>query len=71
MHDEEDFPEPNAFRPERFIAQSPTDQERKSPPDPRTYVFGYGRRWAPSRSAFQLIKLILTIPKSLPGKAPC
>jgi len=49
MHDGEDFPEPNVFRPERFIVQSPTDRERKSPPDPRTYVFGYGRRVCPGK----------------------
>ena len=41
MHDENDFPEPNEFKPERF-----TDGHKlfKDIPDPRNFAFGYGRR---------------------------
>ncbi|KAK0194555.1 cytochrome P450 [Armillaria mellea] len=41
LHDENDFPEPNEFRPERF-----TDGHKlfEDIPDPRNFAFGYGRR---------------------------
>ncbi|KAK0224000.1 cytochrome P450 [Armillaria fumosa] len=46
LHDENDFPEPNEFRPERF-----TDGHKlfKDIPDPRNFAFGYGRRICPGR----------------------
>jgi len=46
LHDENDFPEPNEFRPERF-----TDGYKlfKDIPDPRNFAFGYGRRICPGR----------------------
>ncbi|SJL10574.1 uncharacterized protein ARMOST_13962 [Armillaria ostoyae] len=46
LHDENDFPEPNEFRPERF-----TDGHKlfKDIPDPSSFAFGYGRRVCPGR----------------------
>ncbi|KAK0484583.1 cytochrome P450 [Armillaria novae-zelandiae] len=46
LHDENDFPEPDEFRPERF-----TDGHKlfKDIPDPRDFAFGYGRRICPGR----------------------
>ncbi|KAJ7215314.1 cytochrome P450 [Mycena haematopus] len=37
MHDESVYPDPFVFDPERFMGNSPQ-------PDPRDYVFGFGRR---------------------------
>jgi len=39
------YPDPHAFRPERFL--TPVDAETKKRMDPRTYVFGAGRRRCP------------------------
>ncbi|KAI4666122.1 uncharacterized protein J4E78_003589 [Alternaria triticimaculans] len=44
-HDPEVYPEPMVFRPERFL-ETPT---HKSEPDPRNFIFGYGRRICPGR----------------------
>lgn len=43
--DETVYPEPNAFKPERFLV--PVDSETKKRMDPRNYVFGAGRRRCP------------------------
>lgn len=40
MHDAEMYPDPMKFSPERFLSQKPQ-------PDPRKYVFGFGRRVCP------------------------
>ncbi|KAH9846774.1 cytochrome P450 [Lenzites betulinus] len=45
LHDEDEYPDPDVFRPERFI---PRDG-RAVPRDPRTLVFGFGRRICPGR----------------------
>ncbi|EUC35841.1 hypothetical protein COCCADRAFT_2996 [Bipolaris zeicola 26-R-13] len=45
MHDPAVYRDPMAFRPERFIAS----EGREAEPDPRTHVFGYGRRICPGR----------------------
>ncbi|KAI0666410.1 cytochrome P450 [Trametes maxima] len=43
LHDEQEYPNPEEFRPERFEVP-----EGKEPPrDPRTLVFGFGRRLCP------------------------
>ncbi|KAJ7608414.1 cytochrome P450 [Roridomyces roridus] len=42
-HDEQVFPDPFAFRPERFL-----DKEN-TPPEPNTIAFGWGRRICPGR----------------------
>ena len=39
-HDPEVYTDPDVFRPERFIAEN----GETLPPDPRTLVFGFGRR---------------------------
>jgi len=39
------YPEPEAFRPERFLA--PADEPAARRRDPRNYVFGFGRRRCP------------------------
>ncbi|KAH9917085.1 cytochrome P450 monooxygenase [Fomitopsis serialis] len=44
--DEEVYPEPSAFRPERFLGLSGEEAEQL---DPRNIVFGHGRRICPGR----------------------
>ncbi|KAF5370311.1 hypothetical protein D9758_006887 [Tetrapyrgos nigripes] len=47
LHDPTDFPNPHAFIPDRFIPTSPFNpniDKSISPPDPRDFAFGYGRR---------------------------
>ena len=41
--DESLYPEPNVFRPDRFMV--PVDKEAERRRDPRSYVFGFGRRF--------------------------
>ena len=43
--DEVAYPDPNSFKPERFL--EPIDAETKKRMDPRNYVFGAGRRRCP------------------------
>ncbi|KDQ57981.1 hypothetical protein JAAARDRAFT_253315 [Jaapia argillacea MUCL 33604] len=45
LHDESLFPNPNKFDPDRFLEKADEQTERKR--DPRTYVFGFGRRRCP------------------------
>lgn len=42
MHDEAVYKNPSAFDPERFI---PGEITSAVPPDPRNFVFGFGRRY--------------------------
>lgn len=44
MHDPEVYPDPEVFRPERFIREGRLDV---SPRDPFQYIFGFGRRYVP------------------------
>ncbi|KAF5387427.1 hypothetical protein D9757_007798 [Collybiopsis confluens] len=41
--DPESYPEPEVFRPERYLGANPQ-------PDPRKFVFGYGRRLCPGNA---------------------
>jgi cytochrome P450 len=58
-HDPNVYPDPMVFRPERYL-ESPTQ------PDPRQFVFGYGRRICPGRhvadnALFVTIAQVLTV----------
>lgn len=46
-HDPELYKDPMAFNPQRFL---PTTQNPFSEPDPRSFVFGFGRRACPGRT---------------------
>ena len=45
------YPDPDAFRPERFLSTSPESpiagDEKQMGTDPRQFVFGFGRRRCP------------------------
>lgn len=45
-NDKETYPEPDLFNPDRFLAQ---DSKSELPMDPRSFVFGVGRRYATLR----------------------
>ncbi|PPR04944.1 hypothetical protein CVT26_012772 [Gymnopilus dilepis] len=45
LRDETLFPDPEAFRPERFMEEVSPEMERKR--NPQNYVFGFGRRECP------------------------
>ncbi|EMD36558.1 hypothetical protein CERSUDRAFT_138257 [Gelatoporia subvermispora B] len=46
LHDPDEYPEPEVFRPERFVKDGKLDPEVK---DPSTAAFGFGRRICPGR----------------------
>jgi len=46
LHNEEDFPEPDSFKPERFMKNGQLDPTVR---DPATAAFGFGRRICPGR----------------------
>ncbi|TFK24849.1 cytochrome P450, partial [Coprinopsis marcescibilis] len=45
LKDEEDYPEPETFKPERFLTSE--SQHNESVVDPQTIAFGFGRRICP------------------------
>ncbi|KAA1478269.1 cytochrome P450 [Dentipellis sp. KUC8613] len=55
LHDEEMYPDPDTFNPERFLPKSGVP-----PRDPRTLIFGFGRRACPGlHLASQLTFLVV------------
>ncbi|OCH88065.1 CyP450 monooxygenase [Obba rivulosa] len=46
LHDSKDYPEPEVFKPERFLKDGRLDPDVK---DPSTAAFGFGRRICPGR----------------------
>ena len=61
LRDEEVYPEPDTFQPERFLN---LNAEQRATRDPRNYVFGFGRRICPGMhlvdaSAWLLIACML------------
>lgn len=60
MHNPKEFPEPEEFRPERFLDRA--GQLRKGRPDYHDDVitFGYGRRQCPGRT-FALDELFISL----------
>ena len=42
LHDENDYPDPESFKPERYLKDGLPDLTVR---DPTTIVFGFGRRW--------------------------
>ncbi|OCH88068.1 cytochrome P450 [Obba rivulosa] len=46
LHDGDDYPDPELFKPERFIKDGKLNREIK---DPHTAAFGFGRRICPGR----------------------
>jgi hypothetical protein len=59
-HNPSTYPDPTAFRPERYSTSSTHTAE----PDPRTWTFGYGRRVCPGKYVADNV-LFTTIAQSL------
>lgn len=59
-HDPSVYPDPMTFNPDRFL-ETPT---HKPEPDPRNFIFGYGRRICPGRYVADNA-LFITIAQSL------
>ena len=62
-HDEDVYPDPFVFRPERFLDENGHVPE----PDSRAVAFGFGRRWV-QVSRLSQVHLFLTHMKDLPWK---
>ncbi|PIL24714.1 cytochrome P450 [Ganoderma sinense ZZ0214-1] len=62
MHDPAIYPDPEVFRPERFIRDGKLDFS--TVPDPTRFVFGFGRRVCPGRY-FALNGLFINIASAL------
>ena len=45
MRDEKIFPEPEEFRPERYLSQSSDKQKVVDEANPARIVFGFGKRY--------------------------
>jgi cytochrome P450 len=64
--DEEVYPDPESFKPERFLKNGTLNKEIR---DPRDIVFGFGRRYVFSRSrSIVLIMLCLRCIRICPGR---
>ncbi|KAF9053665.1 cytochrome P450 [Hymenopellis radicata] len=69
LHDPQLYPDPFEFKPERYT----DDTEDELNPDPRKFVFGYGRRICPGQyladdSVFIAIAMVLAVYDILPPK---
>jgi cytochrome P450 len=58
LYDEEDYPEPERFNPDRYLAPDGTLDPAVR--DPRTACFGFGRRICPGRAVAE-VSLFATI----------
>lgn len=67
------YPQPTSFIPSRF-SPSPPSGFPASPPDPRNYVFGFGRRRCPGMHLIEsslwllMASLLATCEFGLPGE---
>jgi cytochrome P450 len=53
LHDEEEYPDPESFKPERFI-----NDDKNVSRNPADIIFGFGRR-------FVLVKITLIFPTKI------
>ena len=60
LNNEQDYPGPREFRPERFLTSGELDSSVR---DPRDIAFGFGRRWASSilSTATSIIIIIIIL----------
>ncbi|KAI5118845.1 hypothetical protein M0805_006164 [Coniferiporia weirii] len=49
LHDPDEYPDPDAFKPERFLGIDRGGSATKMPKDPSKIAFGFGRRICPGR----------------------
>ena len=49
LHDPEDYPDPETFKPERYIKNGKIDSSVR---DPLAIAFGFGRRYVHTRQSF-------------------
>ena len=63
LHDEEIYPEPMAFRPERFLCED--GSLNPGIQDPDVAMFGYGRRYVQQDNCAPLTSLMINADISL------
>ena len=63
LHDERLYPEPFAFKPDRYMVPL-SDPQAEKEHDPFTYAFGYGRRICPGlylAEASMFLSMVMTL----------